>query len=235
MKKESFYLKLPNGYQKQMAFALLKDTKSFLKLMLSGAWLFVLVSVIPIVYLLIFIGIISETDWKLLFWVGSATFLIIPTLHVLLEYIAFTIMAGKRPKLKLDFTSYFYTIKPPIYFKRIAYLLAQAFPLLALTLISLVMMPFVSVVWRTLLLFSIAVNLLVSIAKIVVGVYLWQQPANILIRDDGLEIMIFAPEKTAVKKPFFIDYPDERLDMTLLKKREEDQLKRRTSWEEYFS
>jgi hypothetical protein len=199
--------KLPENYQLQTEFSLAKNSDAVKKLSRAGVVLFVILSIMPTLYFLshweelsLLALLLIALSWFPLFWLTAVT-------HIALEYAAFWFVTGQKPDFKLDFKSYAYTVKPDFYFKRNLYLQAQLFPLVVMTGASLLLMPLVSLAFLVLLQFSIAINMMGAVVKLMVAGYLWQQPPETLVYDEGLRIRLFVPGKTAVSPQPAISKP----------------------------
>lgn len=111
-------------------------------------------------------------------------------LHEGLHGLVFWLTTGEAPKF--EFKWYYASASPgEWYLPRRPFMLATLLPLVAITVVGLLLLPFAGAGWRTLLILLIVFNASGAAGDFVVALRLAKLPPETLARDTGAEVRFF--------------------------------------------
>ena len=113
-------------------------------------------------------------------------------LHEGLHGLVFWLTTREPPKF--EFKWYYASASPgEWYLARRPFMIATLLPLIAITLIGLVLLPFISGYWRTMLILLVVFNASGAAGDLLVALRLAKLPPETLARDTGSEVTFYAP------------------------------------------
>jgi hypothetical protein len=115
------------------------------------------------------------------------TMVLIIVLHELCHALFFWLFSRERPKIGFNFL-YAYAAAPDWYFPRNQFVLIGLAPVLLLTWVGVVAMPFVHFAIMPHIILALTINAAGAIGDFIVVMWVLGQPANILLRDEGTVI-----------------------------------------------
>lgn len=117
-------------------------------------------------------------------------------LHEGLHGLVFWLTTREAPKF--EFKWYYASASPgEWYLARRPFMIATLLPLIAITLVGLGLLPFISGYWRTMLILLIVFNASGAAGDLLVALRLAKLPPETLARDTGSEVTFYAPPQTA--------------------------------------
>ena len=139
-----------------------------------------------IVSLRIFVGTLT------IFWfLFTAVSVII--LHEIIHAIGFYWFSKERPQIGFHIL-YAYAAAPDWYFPRNQFILIGILPFMVITIVGLILMPFVNFITLPRLILALTLNAAGSIGDMIVVLWLISQPAKTWVRDKGASIALFRVE-----------------------------------------
>lgn len=136
-----------------------------------------------------------QFNFPLLPWLLAllATYAGVLILHELVHGLFFWLITRERPYFGLK-QLYAYAAAPDWYIPRNPYLLVGLAPLILITFLGIILIPFVSQFGLILLLFAMTANAAGAIGDIFVVGWLVNLPSGILVRDDGDTFAVYKVE-----------------------------------------
>jgi hypothetical protein len=115
---------------------------------------------------------------------------LVVVLHELCHALFFWLFSRERPQVGFNLL-YAYAAAPDWYFTRRQFVLIGLAPVLLITLVGFITLPWVSVVTTTRLVLALTVNAAGAIGDFIVVIWALGQPANILLRDEGTAVSAY--------------------------------------------
>ena len=116
--------------------------------------------------------------------------LLVVVLHELSHALFFWLFSWERPQIGFNLL-YAYAAAPDWYFTRRQFVLIGLAPVLLLTLVGLIALPWVSVVTTARLVLALTVNAAGAIGDYIAVIWALGQPADILLRDEGTAVSAY--------------------------------------------
>jgi hypothetical protein len=121
----------------------------------------------------------------------AVTFLTI-ILHELVHGLLFWLYTRERPKFGFSLL-YAYAAAPGWYFKTNIYWLIGLGPLIVLSLLGMLLLPFIPLAWLGYLLLAIFLNATGAVGDLYIVIRLAFEPAGTLVQDEGTGFRVFRP------------------------------------------
>lgn len=115
-------------------------------------------------------------------------------LHELCHALFFWLFSRERPHIGFNLL-YAYAAAPDWYFTRRQFVLIGLAPVLLLTLVGFIALPWVSVVTTAHLVLALTVNAAGAIGDCIVVIWALGQPAHIMLRDEGTAVSAYKARK----------------------------------------
>ena len=115
---------------------------------------------------------------------------LVVVLHELSHALFFWLFSRERPQVGFNLL-YAYASAPGWYFTRRQFVLIGLAPVLLLTTVGLIAMPWVTVLTTTRLVLALTVNAAGAIGDFIVVIWVLGQPAKILLRDEGTAVTAY--------------------------------------------
>ncbi len=125
-------------------------------------------------------------------WIIFAVTAITIILHELVHGVLFWFYTRERPKFGFSLL-YAYAAAPDWYFKTNIYWLIGLGPLIFLSLLGMLILPFVPLSWLGYLLLAIFLNATGAVGDLYIVIRLAFEPAGTLVQDEGTGFRVFRP------------------------------------------
>ena len=194
----------PKGYVEKAVIDLTSEQRMKFSAVLLGLALIVAVSVAMVRYVDIVrpgaldLGITEDQEGRIIisFDLGSllsyfAVLVLVLVFHELLHGVVFWYVSGETPVVGLKGIFIYVSAPPGVYFQRNKYLWVGAAPIISLTLVGVLLVPFLPLSLILLDVLFVALNAAGSAGDLVMILMLLRYPSSSLIRDLGSGMVIY--------------------------------------------